>query len=105
MVHFYFILEDFIITLHIVYKEIIFREKQRVNFQILGIFVDFTIRRETFLIPFGGCIWVRMEVKFCGAIIILEYKRAVISELRWSRQQVQSEEKLADEGTSEGKPH
>ena len=27
MVHFYFILEDFIITLHIVYKEIIFREK------------------------------------------------------------------------------
>ena len=32
--------------------------------------------------PILGCIWVRMEVKFCGAIIILEYKRAVISELR-----------------------
>ena len=31
MVHFYFILEDFIITLHITYKEIIFREKHRVS--------------------------------------------------------------------------
>ena len=52
MVHFYFIFQDFIITLHSTYIEIIFREKQRVNFQILGIFVDFTLQRENVFVLF-----------------------------------------------------